>query len=182
MLITEYQITEFLKKLERQAQRSRDELKAWEGVKIVTKKDGKPFANFSKNFEGCKVNTEIYSFNTNDKKMIVYFKSVGGCDYSSLDCYDTGKEAEKHEDISRRYARGAWGSVGYLLTVEEMAERIENKKAHIKKYIKETEEAIKNFEKAVDIIRKAGEEIEALEKENTTLYYTARKMAKLIAI
>ena len=55
------EIENIIKKLERAITEEEAKRDAWKAVKIVTKKDGKPFSVFSKNFEGARVTTPVYS-------------------------------------------------------------------------------------------------------------------------
>lgn len=35
-------------------------IELWENVKVITKKDGTPFKNFSQNFDGCTVSSSLF--------------------------------------------------------------------------------------------------------------------------
>ena len=107
----------------------RNELEAWEKVKVCTKKNGEPFHSLQKNFEGASVHLWSYASNTNQKQLTVYYKSDRlGYRHASIDIYDHLTSGEIR-----------------INTIPEILEKIENHKSYLRRYIKDYEDALENI-------------------------------------
>lgn len=101
-------------------------LKGWEKVKRIYKKDGKPFANIAKNFEGVKVFTVLDTYEKKEYKLELY---AGDCltGYTS-DCI-------YHCDSSP------------LNTLDDILPAIEKRKKQLQIYITEASQKLEFSEK-----------------------------------
>lgn len=81
-------------------------LEAYKGIKRVYKKDGKPFVNINKNFEGCTIKASQYASQPGENQLWVYGHG-NGCGYISawIDLYsrveDMKPEEIKHDPLPK---------------------------------------------------------------------------------
>lgn len=135
--------------------------KAWESVTFPTKKDGTPFKNLSKNFNGAKYYIGAYSIT--DCNYILEISTVanhpdGGTEYISDDIYCSEnlkyiKNVKiKPENIRKQ---GAYVADQYLYDLDEIKNILIPKRIkYYEKRIKELEDELSQFESialAVDI-------------------------------
>lgn len=102
----QYEKEKQMKNIENELYRTKAILEAYKGIKRVYKKDGKPFANINKNFEGCTIKASKYAFQPGENQLWVYWCGIG-CGYVSawIDLYsyvENMKEEEiKHDPIPK---------------------------------------------------------------------------------
>ena len=118
--------------LEKDIDRAEALASAWKAVTFPTKKDGSEFAVFSKNFDGCKVNTKSYALVDCEKEMTVYTYSVmNGYINDSIDCYETinkYRDCNRADDHPDRVVKPSTYLVPfYIKSVDDMKEDIQKR-------------------------------------------------------
>lgn len=166
----DYKVENELKRLNNDLANTINELKAWEDVKRVTKKDGSDFAVYSKNFDNCKIGRESWG-ETNELKIFVYFKGVG-YHSNAICCYDTLEKDDPRNGSPRAWARGACLKNGYLLTVDEVFKRIESHKEYLRKRIESLTDAIANYDKVIEFLEEVQKQYNSIKEQNTQLGYS----------
>lgn len=151
-----YDLKDIIKELEKELSKNESYLKAWQQVTFKSKKDGKPFANMSKNIDGASYKKDEYSLQPGENKLVVgiYDSSLG---YISdhLDCYELVKYLKDPVKISKKenympkqtYLEQVYS---YDLddiknAVKERIEHFENRIDSLKKQIAIAEIAYNNF-------------------------------------
>ena len=134
-------------------------LAAWESVQVVTKKDGKPFANLQKNFINARV-SQWQSFGTVDQKTITvtYCTKKSGYRSDQLYIWDGSYPAFR------------------TFTVPEIITCIENRKEQLKKYISEYEHALSHLNELSALADTVQKSIDSL--SNVTLKRAATSMIR----
>ena len=82
-------INDIKKNLEKEIDSATAFLTAWSAVTFPTKKDGKPFANMSKNINGAKYTLEAYAMQPGEYRLTVYTQSnLSGYIHDEIVCYE----------------------------------------------------------------------------------------------
>ena len=128
-------------------------LEMWQNVKYPTKKDGTPFANLSKNFEGAKISggdmpelqagEYMRGVNEWDKSIRVYVYAQDITDDTKRDILQLGYNGQPYK---------------YWLTLDEIKKAVEDKIEQLKADIKEYQHYLAICDKAFATYRKAVEE------------------------
>jgi hypothetical protein len=149
---------------------------AWKAVTRECKKDGSAFANFAKNFNGCKINTgNAYLY---DNTATVYFTVGGKYENDSLTIGATADENTPAERIIKHpYIKGY-----YLFTVEETENAIKEHITTLETAAARKEEELNKLDTIYDNVKNAMETIAAYVKketgsDNNSLYYAIEKAA-----
>lgn len=114
-----------------------NQIAAWEGVTIKTKKNGDEFAELSNRcIDGARIQTEDWN---GEKRMYVYTKDGGRYESYNLDCYGFCDELPEEDPRSERAKTQGFIRAYYDLTPAEMRQQISD---HIEKLTgwKENEE------------------------------------------
>ena len=75
--------------LEKELEKNRAFLAAWENVSFPVKKDGKPFSVISKNIEGAKISACAYAMQAGENELTVYtFSANCGYIHDSIKLYE----------------------------------------------------------------------------------------------
>lgn len=117
-------------------------IELWENVKVVTKKDGAPFKNFSQNFDGCSVSSALF----HDRNLEVSGRAPSGKWLEDsintsilLSDYTKIFGAPEESRICKESFLADW----VVLTIPESKKMIENRinlyKARIEEYNKQLE-------------------------------------------
>lgn len=174
--------TEDIKKtLGKYIRENEKKIELWENVQRVHKKDGTDFANFGKNFTGCRVQQKSYS-SYDDKEIIVSdWTPVFGCVQDGIGCrqlvkYSTIKPAED------RIQKIAYLEPFFYITPDEaeilIKERIEELytlNAHYINQLDQVDEIFTRFKYAID---NALQDLKDRAGKNSVLYYEAREYMK----
>lgn len=153
-------------------------LKAWEAVTFPTKKNGEPFAVFSKNFSGAKYAPWDYAMQPNENRLTVcaFSKNSGYVsDHISMYCHVKQLDEKKKAKTENFCAKIPCLEQIYKYDLEDakeaIADHIEFLKGQIENYEKQIEiadHAYWNFKEAHDI---AVKNLLAEVGKPNTLYY-----------
>lgn len=142
---------------------------AWSEVEIAKKKDGGEFADISRALRGCK-RSDSLGF----EKISVYFTAAGRYDYDEMDIYGYCDQL-KDGDPRKVENSPSWHRSHYILSAEEVREKIAKLIESHKQYAKEYADQAQKAEEAVKAFRAAVEAAEkALEEKGTHLAYMAK--------
>lgn len=154
-------------------------IELWEHVQRVHKKDGSDFANFGKNFTGCKVEQKSYS---DDKDLVVsdwapgfgYVQDGIGC--RQLVKYSTLRPAED------RIQKIAYLEPFFYITpdeaevlIKERIEKLRSLNADYQYQLDQADEVFSRFKYAID---NALQDLKDRAGKNSVLYYEAREYMK----
>ena len=181
-MLFNYQMENALTRLNNDLDDARKQIEAWETVKKITKKDGKPFKNLSQNFEGERMRfyVEDYHIAPYEKTIAVYYRSAKGSQSATIDCYRSIESTDDREalDQSRIFERGACLKDGYAFSPDEVMQAINNRKEQLKRYADDLEKAINEWEGFKAFMYEIDSKIESLSDTNKQLYYTAREIMR----
>ena len=172
-----YYVKHELESLQRSLKSAKAECDAWKKVSTVTKKDGKPFSVFTKNFVNCTFSINAWNFAPYEKTMYVCFLG-NGYETSEIDCFKRLSKDEIYEDFSSRYSYG-YGT-GIVYSVDGMMDAVKNRIDYLARYIADLESAIENISKLETFYSTVESLLNDLEAENKQLYYSARNTMKTI--
>lgn len=162
-------------------------LKAWEDVTFPTKKDGTPFKNMSKNFDGAKMYTDSLAWHDYEKKLKVgAWDDENGYISEDIDCYNLVKYItdksmlEKTENIM---PKEPLLEQIYVYDLDDIKKAISNKIEWHKNNIISLENQIVKTEKAyktfVESYKKAIKELETnCGADDNSLFYAVRDTVK----
>lgn len=151
-----YDLKDIKKELEKELSKNESYLKAWQQVTFKSKKDGKQFANMSKNIDGAKYSREEYSLQAGENKLVIYINDPSlGYISDHLDCYELVKYLKDPVKISKKenyLEKQSLLEQVYCYDLEdiknaikERIEHLENKIDSLKKQIAIAEMAYNNF-------------------------------------
>lgn len=135
-------------------------LKEWESVTFNYKKDGGHFANLQKNFSGARVYQKSYSTNPIHKELTV-----------SCRCNLSGYQS----DTVSLYEYGGYGKADRALSVDEIIEKIQQRKAQIAGYIAGYLYKLDNLDQMRTFLDNVQSQVDSLPKD---LRNDARYMLK----
>lgn len=171
-----YQKEDIRKELNERMEFYKAAASAWKAVTREHKKDGSDFANFAKNFNGCKISTgNAYLY---DNTATVYFTVDSKYESDALTIGDTADESTPSERIIKHpYIKGY-----YLFTVDETENAIKEHIAALEKAAARKEEELNKLDTIYNNVKNAMETIAAYVKKETgsdsnTLYYAIEKAA-----
>lgn len=138
-------------------------LKAWDAVTFNYKKDGGHFANLQKNFNGARVYQCRYSIRAEEKELsVTCCTSKSGYQSDAIALFER-KYGSKYDDPSRP------------LTVDEIIEKIQQRKAQIAGYIVGYQYKLDNLDKLQGLMDSVQKQVSDLPKE---LQHDATSMLK----
>lgn len=163
----DYAIQRVKKNLEREkrsytdwAERSEALADAWGKVTYPTKKNGEPFANLGKNFNGAVIQKAPQDWGVGEQSIHVYTKTNGKYDEDYINLYEVLSKYNKcpraEANPERILNRAPYLNPVYILTLEEIkediAKRIEDLKSNAKT-CRERAEALSRYEeKAIETV------------------------------
>lgn len=177
---------EIKKEMESRLNDSKARLEAWENVQIITKKDGTPFANMSKNFTGAKYHMESYGRAGQYRLTLYYSNSKTSYNEDWLKCYTT--EHYMKADDPRRAK--TWNFMPketcfyqtYSYDLEDIKEALENYRMQLRENVYSYEKQLETLEekfKGVDaVLRQLKQELLKADdggKFHTSAYYLLRE-------
>lgn len=116
--------------IKRQIKRRKCLITEWEKVTYPTKKDGTPFKNMSKNFDGA-----TYTAKDNSAKLSIYgWSEFNGYEYDSIFCHETKYENKQYVII--------------FYTVDQIKEKINERINDLKHELVSLEKQLEVSEKA----------------------------------
>lgn len=177
-----YEIENIIEKLERAIREEEAKRDAWRAVKIVTKKDGKPFSVFSKNFEGARVTFPVYSLGGGKELTVTTFSPATGYISDAINLYEVlspytrnEKAEEKPENIQHN---GPGVADYYIYDVEDAAAAIARRIDYYDNDIEKKKSALATARATLESFFTLYYNALADLKENAApLYYAARSAA-----
>lgn len=177
-----YEIENIIEKLERAIKEEEAKRDAWRAVKIVTKKDGSAFANFSKNFNGARVTTPVYSLADGKELSVTAWSPATGYISDGLRMYETLNHytpcklaEEKPENIQHN---GPGVADYYVYDVEDAAAAIARRIDYYDNDIEKKKSALATARATLESFFTLYYNALADLKENAApLYYAARSAA-----
>lgn len=177
-----YEIENIIEKLERAIREEEAKRDAWRAVKIVTKKDGSPFANFSKNFNGARVTFPVYSLGGGKELTVTTFNPATGYISDTINLYEVlssytrnEKAEEKPENIQHN---GPGVADYYVYDVEDAAAAIARRIDYYDNDIEKKKSALATARATLESFFTLYYNALADLKENAApLYYEARSAA-----
>lgn len=166
---------EIKSKLSKYIAENEEKIKLWEQVQRVHKKDGGDFANFGKNFTGCKVQEKSYS---SDKEIVVSSWAQGiGYKHDEIDL----RQIVRYSKItpSADQVQKVPGLEPFFYVTPDQAEaliadRIETLKQHNAEYKQQLAITDKVYSRFIFQINNALQELKDQTGDHSTLYYEAR--------
>lgn len=143
-----YKLEDIKKELEKRIREDKAKLQAWEKVEIVTKKDGKPFANMSKNF----VNAKYYnssSLSAYSYELEVFTRDeTGKCLCDTMNCYELVKylDEEKQTKTQNYMPKESFLEQHYKYDMEDIKQSLEDKKTYYAEHIQSLKNQLENIE------------------------------------
>lgn len=154
----QYEKEKQMKNIENELCRTKAILEAYKAIKRVCKKDGKPFANINKNFEGCTIKASQYAFQPGENQLWVY-GYVNGCGHVSdrIDLYsyveDMKKEEIKHDPIPKTPMLKQL----YAFDCDEIEQRIKKEIAVLEKEVERLQNLLDRFDSIAEKFETAME-------------------------
>lgn len=138
-------------------------LTAWEKVKFITKKDGKPFAQLSKNISGATVKNNEYSIQPGEKILCVYCGLSKYSGYTSDDIYlyEIARYIKDPEKLNKPYnllPKNPYLEQIYVYDIEDIKKAVEKRIAVLKTQIEAYKKQFENAETAYKTFEKAFSE------------------------
>lgn len=151
----------------------------WQKVKRIYKKDGTEFKNKNANFEGAKfgqyehIETELTPYLT---IKYTYDKSYEGYTYKQyeedhLKCYQNETELTEEEKKTKKLIDRPYSYKVYILSYEEIEEKIKEYINILEEKIKSLEEQIKNFDNVMSFAETIKENVKEFIKENKNKFF-----------
>lgn len=157
-------------------------LEAWEKVTFSTKKDGKPFANMAKNFEGAKYQPNQYSLQSAwcyELKITVCTR-LSGYQTDVINCYEYLKYLKGENKKSKTEnvcPKERMLEQIYKYDLEDIKQAIEERKKSLAEKIDSLNRQLANVEKVynnfAEAYKKAIKQLEedTNSRQDTALYY-----------
>lgn len=151
----------------------------WQKVKRVYKKDGSEFKNRNANFEGARfgqyehIETELtpyltinYTFNKiNDYGTNKEYRT------DHLKCYQDERDLTEEEKKTKKLISRPYSYDVYILSYEEIEEKIKEYINILEEKIKSLEEQIKNFDNIMLFAETIKENVKEFIKENKNVFF-----------
>jgi len=139
---TDYEKSEVKKELEKKLDYHKSFFEAFGKITRNYKKDGKPFENLAKNFNGCTVQNESYALAPGKELVICIQTQKNGYQSETIKNKETVRYSNITPDASRIIKEPMLEPYFYL-TVDELETRINEQKAYHARRVDELEKAIK---------------------------------------
>lgn len=158
---TDYEKENCKKELEKKLDYHKSLLEAWSKVTRNYKKDGQPFADLAKNFSGVSVYNAKYTLQSGVKELTVCTQSQKNGWISEYIETSELKKYTKLNPSEDRIIKESFLEEYFLLTPDELSEKIEAKKEYHAGRVAELEKAIKENAKDNKTAEKLLEAIDA---------------------
>lgn len=157
-------------------------LEAWRNVKFPTKKDGTPFKNMNKNFDGAKYVPISYAMQANENELEIHACTrETGYIKDTISCYEIVKYMNNSDKPTRKPENLAPKCTMlnqiYIYDMEDIKEAIANRIEYLAKRLEDLKKqkenvktAFTNYKKAIGEARKQLAE-DSFKNENNDLYY-----------
>ena len=145
-------INDIKKKLEKEIDDATAFLNAWTAVTFPTKKDGKPFANMSKNINGAKYTLENYAMQPGEYRLTVYTHCPSsGYIHDTIDCYELVRyltDDDKIKKISNYMEKSPYLEQVYKYDIDDIKKAVADRIKYHEKRIQSLDEQLVRVEKA----------------------------------
>ena len=133
-------------------------LEAYKAIKRVYKKDGKPFAILSKNFEGCTIKASQYASQPGKNQLWVYGYG-NGCGHVSdrIDLYSYVKDMKEEEIKHDPIPKISMLKQLYAFDCDEIEEAIKREIVRLEKKVERLQNLYDNFDKITEKLEVAIE-------------------------
>ena len=155
-----------------------EKIKLWKNVKVVTKKDGTPFKDFNRNFEGADVVRPAYGFGDIDLVVVNYKIRIAGNHVT--DTIHT-RELVKYTKLNPsedRIIKETYLEPYFYLTIPEIMEKIQRTIQIYEKNIEEYKDQIEKLDWMYDeVVTRINDTMDYIRENaggNTSLYYELR--------
>lgn len=144
----------------------------WGAITYPTKKNGEPYAVLSKNFANCTIGLSRIAMFDFEKAVSVHGRTKSGYYVDdSLNCYETLGSYEKHPRAEAHPERVTKPSPYlvpfYVLSLDEIKEDIENRRAYWERTANDYKDALAKIEDAmVEVLSGIGKIVDKCEAEN----------------
>ena len=167
MTNTYYSLDGIKTKLKKDISREKSLLAAWEKVTFLTKKDGSPFSNFSKNIAGGKYHGKEYSMQAGEMELTVYaYDSINGYIHDSIACYELVKYMKDENKLSKTanyIPKQSYLEQVYKYDLEDIKEAVKNRIEYFKNRIESLNKQLEIVDNCYnDFKQKYSEAIETL--------------------
>lgn len=156
-----------------------EKIRLWKNVKVVTKKDGTPFRDFNRNFEGADVVRPAYSFGDIDLVVTNYQIRING---NWVEDTIHTRELVRYSDLKPsedRIINERFLEPYFYLTIPEIMEKIQKTIQTYEKDIEEYKEQIAKldwmYDEVVTRINSTMDYIRDNAGSGTSLYYELRE-------
>ena len=157
---------------------------AWRKVEFPTKKDGKPFANMSKNISGAKYNAVSYAMQAGENELAAYTQtSATGYIHDTIKAYDLVRYLKDPAMIAKTenyMPKQTHLEQVYCYDVDDIKKAVADRIAYCENYVSELERQITEAQRIFDNFRAAydaairGLEADTAEYEHKDLYYAVK--------
>lgn len=168
--------------LEKTIHREKAFFKAWENVKYPTKKDGTPFVNMSKNFDGATYRKSDYTLQDGENEIVVMFWDDRlGYIKDTISCYELVKylkDENKKQKTENYMPKQTYLEQVYKYDVEDVKKAIQDRIEYFKKEIEKNEKDLKQLDKLYyDFQEKYKAAVKELEENcnSKTVYYNIKE-------
>lgn len=170
---TDYQKAETKKALERDLDLHESLLKAWQKVTRIYKKNGEPFANLGKNFEGAKFYDENYTLIKGKELTVTTQTAKNGYQSEAIRDYELAKYTKFNPDESR-IIKESFLEPYFYLTADEMEKKIKEKIEYHETRVVELTKALtendKDNETAAQILKTITEMLATVNPDAARIY------------
>ena len=145
-------INDIKKNLEKEIDSATAFLTAWASVTFPTKKDGKPFANMSKDINGAKYTLDAYAMQPGEYRLTVYTQSQSsGYIHDEIDCYVLVrylKDADKLKKTNNYMPKLSMLEQVYKYDLDDIKKAVADRIKYHEKRIQSLNEQLSRVEKA----------------------------------
>ena len=143
---------------------------AWENVSFPVKKDGKPFANMSKNISGAKYALESYARQTGEYELTVYTQAtMCGYIHDSIKAYKLVRylKDESMKAKTENYQnKNSYLEQVYKFDLDDIKKAVSDRIEYLKSYVSDLEKQLESLETVFRNFRAAYDNaIKQLEKD-----------------
>ena len=157
---------------------------AWRKVEFPTKKDGKPFANMSKNIIGAKYSTVSYAMQAGENELTVYTRtSASGYIYDTITVYSPVRYLQDPAMVAKTenyMPKQTYLEQIYRYDLDDIKKAVANRIAYWERYVADLQKQIEAAQKIFDNFRAAydaairGLESDTAEFEHKDLMYAVK--------
>ena len=134
-------------------------LEAWRKVSYPTKKDGKSFANLSKNIDGAKLTSVSYAMQPGENELTVYtYCNAAGYVHNSINCYELVKYLKDETMLAKvenYQPKQSYLEQVYTFDLDDIKKAVAKHIAYLECYIADLEKQLAKSKIVFDAFRNA---------------------------